>query len=241
MTELNLSLFTTARDLELAQYQILSGLQQARQAFSRTEVYPHLAQLIRLHQSLREVRARLDALDSAQRGELKGIDLEAGELVYEPPDHASPLLFDALSEWALPHLEEVIDEGRAIYEFVDEHTKIGAVGIVPAYQNEGYLLVPDIRKGSFCTLRYALSIFTSEDTRYRTLRTSLVEKLPLAVLAATPHELKRALAEAYPELPNPAAYLLQTDIQFPLEETILPVAKRKLIQYLALGGIHGAA
>jgi hypothetical protein len=34
------------------------------------------------------------------------------------------------------------------------------------------------------------------------------------------------------ELPNPATYLCQTELDFPFQETILPVAKRKLLRRL---------
>jgi hypothetical protein len=239
MSDLSLNLFTQADDLELAQYRILGGLQQARQAFGRSEVYPHLARLIRLRQSLQEIRAELERLRGP--GRLTGIDLEEGELVYDRPDADPAFILDPLSAWALPLLLEAIEEGRAIYEFVDERTAVRALGIVPSYQDEGYLLVPDLARGGFRALRYAMSIFTGDETRYRSLRTSLIEDLPLSLLGATPEAVKRALIDTHPDLPNPATYLLETELDFPIEETMVPVAKRKLMQYLAMGGIHGAA
>jgi hypothetical protein len=45
--------------------------------------------------------------------------------------------------------------------------------------------------------------------------------------------LKLGLINKFPDLPNPVLYKIETDIDFPFIETVLPVAKRKLIQQLA--------
>jgi hypothetical protein len=34
-------------------------------------------------------------------------------------------------------------------------------------------------------------------------------------------------------LPNPAVYGIETELRFPIEETLLPIAKRRLVKYLA--------
>jgi hypothetical protein len=36
------------------------------------------------------------------------------------------------------------------------------------------------------------------------------------------------------DLPNPAVYSIETDLKFPLEETLLPIAKRSLVKYITL-------
>lgn len=235
---LSLSLFTSARDLEAAQYRVLAGLREIRSAFARNQVYPHLGDLVRLHAALREIAERTETLREHQPRALKGLDLEEGRLVYEEPEE--PLLFEALIRWALPLLVETIEEGRAIYEFVEEHTQVEAVGIVPSYQDEGYLFVPDraARPSRLRVLRYAVSIFTAQTERYRSLRTAPLEDAPAEV---SPLDLKRFLITRHPDLPNPATYRLALDLDFPVEETVLPVAKRKLLQYLTLRGSAGTA
>ena len=44
--------------------------------------------------------------------------------------------------------------------------------------------------------------------------------------------------EADPDLPNPATYRLDSDLVFPVEETMLPIAKRKLLRLVT---DHGEA
>ncbi|MEM1042673.1 MAG: hypothetical protein AAGI91_08600 [Bacteroidota bacterium] len=231
MPALDLALFTGAHDEESTRYRVLHGLQEARRAFGENAVYPHLADLIHLHEAMQEVADGSDALRG--RGQITGIDLNQGTLRYEPMDEPA-FLFETLIAWASPLVEEVIEEGRAIFDFVDEHTEVEAVGIVPSYQDEGYLLVPD--SGVVRILRYAVSIFTRHDERFRSLRTAAVGT---ASADAQAHDLKQRLVAEHPDLPAPATYRLATDLDFPVEATILPVAKRKLLQYLAFGGSAG--
>ncbi len=231
MPALDLAFFTGVRDPEWSRYRVLGGLQEISRAFCDNRVYPHLADLIHLRITLRRLAEQSDAL--RPRGPLTGLDLEEGGLRYdEPADAALP--FEHLVAWALPLIETAIEEGRAIYDFVDERTTVEAVGIVPGYQNEGYLLVPDGE--ALRVLRYAVSLFVRHDERYRSLRTTSVDEAPGDVPS---DELKRFLTARHPDLPNPATYRVATDLDFPVEETMVPVAKRKLLQYLALGGPTG--
>lgn len=231
MPALDLAFFTGIRDEEGSRYRILGGLQEIRRAFASNRVYPHLADLIHLRAALRRLVEASEPL--RPRGSLKGLDLDEGALRYERPEGAAAP-FDALVVWAMPKIEDAIEEGRAIFDFVEERTAVEAVGIVPSYQDEGYLLVPDGR--ALRVVRYGVSLFTRADERFRSLRTASLDDAPAA---APPHELKRLLTARYPELPNPATYRVATDLDFPVDETMLPVAKRKLLQYLALGGPLG--
>jgi hypothetical protein len=231
MPALDLAFFTGGRDSEWSRYRILGGFQEIRRAFCDNRVYPYLADLIHLRTALRTLADESDALRS--RGPLTGIDLEEGALRYEDSQGAA-LPFEDLVVWAMPLIEAAIEEGRAIYDFVDERTAVEAVGIVPAYQDEGYLLVPDGE--ALRVLRYAVSLFTRHDERFRSLRTASVDEAPGDT---PPHELKRFLTARHPDLPNPATYRVATDLDFPVDETMLPVAKRKLLQYFALGGPTG--
>ena len=47
-------------------------------------------------------------------------------------------------------------------------------------------------------------------------------------------KIKLGLVKEYEELPNPATFKMECDIDFPFEETILPIAKRRLVKRLAV-------
>jgi hypothetical protein len=231
----NLDLFTNAvHDFERAQYQILSNLQMVRQDFSNNRIYPHLGDLITMYGTLQTIIQHTDDLKDALPGKIKNVDLEAQEVIYEKEELETDQMqtVEELIQWALPHVKSAIDEGKTIFEFVEEHLQMEEVGIVPSYVQEGYLFVPDRENDQLHVLQYNLSIFTGTEERYRSLRTSHVKSVPEQGIRRSPQTIKLSLMEERKELPNPATYSFDSDIAFPYEATVLPVAKRKLMRYL---------
>jgi hypothetical protein len=230
---------TGLRDVEATQYRILAYLQGIRDAFSKNAIYPHLGELVELHKTLDGVAGRLADAKDALPGRLTGVDLKAHRLIYEKSDLGIEQLDDleALIQWVLPQIREAIEEGKAIFEFVDENLTLEHVGIVPSYVEEGYLLVPDRGARQIHVVRYRMSIFTGADERFRTLRTSHVKSIDFGYVQPSPIMIKQELVASHTDEPNPSTYFLTTELDFPFRETVLPVAKRKLIQNLSSGGV----
>ncbi len=236
MSTLDLNLFTGAvHDLERTQYQILAGLNRARTAFSENRVYPYLGDLVELYRSLKTIIQRSDEFRTATSGQIAEIDLEEQEVRYEWPelDRADMSVVEDLIRWALPHLRDAIEEGTAVYEFVEDNVELETVGIVPSYVQEGYLMVPDDTQQVLHVHRYTLSIFTDEGEQYRSLRTRHCKTVEQPVgVALHPSTVKMDLVKERRDLPNPATYFTNTEVDVPYEETLLPVVKRRLIRYL---------
>ena len=222
MTALSLDLFAAAADPEAARYRVLSSLQQARRQFQRYRVYPHLGHLADVHAGLRALLSNADRVERSGAGPAIGVDWDEGRIVHAQP--AAPLGVD-LARWALPLVEETVEEGRALYEFAAAHAELAAVGLVPPYRAEGYLVFR--ADDAIRALRYRISALTGRDGRYRSLETSPVEVVhdPLV----TPQAWKTTLAASAPDLPSPATFRLDADLDLPVDETLLPVAKRKLL------------
>ncbi len=230
MSVLDLNLFAAATDAEASRYRVLAGIKEAHTAFVRSQVYPHLAELIRLRRCLRDFLDGVERYREGRSGRIAGVDWDSQEVLFDPPDGEAPLLAEDLAHWALPLLTEAIEEGRTLFEFVDEHARLAAVGVVPAYQDEGYLILP-YEDSDLLVLRYTMSPLTGEDGKYRSLRTKPVsaELPPLA----PPRTWKARLVERFPDLPTPATFQLNAELAFPLEETMLPIAKRKLLRMIS--------
>jgi hypothetical protein len=247
MCALSLDVFSRAAyDFEQAQYRVLGGLKQARDAFSKNRIYPHLGELANLHRTLCRVLKRTEEVREGLPREIKEIDLENKQVIYEWPELSEGQFADvkALIEWALPHLQAILEEGKTIFEFVDESLHLEEVGLVPAYRREGYLLVPDGGAGALHVVQYELSIYDgrqSEDgERYRRLKTTYLKSIADdAGGFPEPRQVKIDLLEERRELPNPATYFFASDVDFPFEPTVFPIAKRKLMRYLA--GAEGEA
>ena len=247
MTTLSLDAFSRAAyDFEQAQYRVLGGLKCARDAFAENRIYPHLGRLAKLHHTLRLVLQRSEDVRKGQPREIKEIDLDNKQVVYEWPELDEGQMADvkALIEWALPRLRETLEEGKTIYEFVEDHLSLEEVGLVPTYRREGYLLVPDREKGALHVMRYTLSALTAgggeNDERYHRLKTSHLKCIDYASgLVPEPQQVKLDLLEERRELPNPATYFFDAEVDFPFEPTVFPIAKRKLMRYLS--GAEGKA
>ncbi len=242
MSKLTVDSFVAGvKDPEATQYQVLAHLKQVRTAFSQNEIYPYLGELVDTYNALDGILSNLGRLRSQFPSRLEKIDLESAELVYTY-DELSSSQMDTVAEiitWALPIIRKTIDEGRTIFEFVDGHLVLEEVGILPSYVEEGYLLLPDSKKNTIEVVQYELSIFAHVEERYRTLKTTHVRTIEMGGVVPSPSSIKLDLVFSNRALPNPATYSVHADIEFPYESTILPIAKRKLMQRLF--GQHGIA
>jgi hypothetical protein len=238
MSNLSLEMFVGAhRDYESSQFHILNGLQKIRHTFSQNRIYPPLAELIDLYTTLRKIAASSGDISQELPRRIKGIDLQSKRIIYETiePGHNHFRAIEELIHWALPHIQQAIEEGETIYNFVDSNMKMEEVGILPSYVEEGYLLIPELRQSLLHVIRYEVSIFTGADQHYRNLKTTSVRTVPLSTLHFSPASIKMDLMRSHPDLPNPATYFLATDLDFPFQETMLPIAKRKLLRQVARG------
>lgn len=53
-------------------------------------------------------------------------------------------------------------------------------------------------------------------------------------LVTTYESIKYDLLKQKTGLSNPAVYSIETDLHFPVEETLLPVAKRSLVKFISV-------
>lgn len=232
---LTLELFTQVQsDYEKRQYKVLSALKRISEDFQHNKIYPHLSHLAELHHTLDDIRKRLNDLRSEFPKRIKKIDFVNQEIEHEIVfvDGSDLQKVEELIEWALPYIKAKIEEGKTIYEFVNEKIYLEEVGIVPNYTDEGYFFVPDNEESKLLLFEYEVSIFQSAKDQYRSLKTQFLKALGQGRALMSPNSIKLDLINEFKKLPNPATYSFQTDLDFPFNETVLPVVKRKLIKQL---------
>lgn len=233
--DLTIDLFTSVQDdLEKRQYIILAELKKISEQFQFYKIYPYLSRLIELRRVLKEIIARIYDLRSKFPKQISKIDWVnqtiEHEVIFTSGTDISSV--EDLIEWALPHIENVIEEGIAIHDFVESELTVEQVGILPVYKDEGYLFVPDNQKKSLNLFRFEISIFQSKDDQYRALKTRFLKHLEQDRIKLSPGAIKLDLIREESELPNPATYAFNTDLDFPFETTIFPIAKRRLMHIL---------
>lgn len=233
LSNLSLDLFTNVQDdLEKRQYKILAGLKKISTEFQYYKIYPHLGRLVELHRVLKDVTARLTDLRNRFPKRISRIDWVNQTIEHEVVfvDGTDLSAVEELINWALPKIEKVINEGAAVHEFVEKELNIEHVGILPNYRDEGYFFVPDNRERRLNLFRFEVSIYQSSEDPYRTLKTRFLRYINQGGAQLSPGSIKLDLIREEKELPNPATFAFDTSLDFSFRQTILPVAKRKLLQ-----------
>ena len=193
-------------DFERGQYRILAALQRLRSAFRRSALYPTLKDVEEIHAALvdtvKECERLRDSIDE-------------------------PHLIEALMRWALPRVEDVLEEGYVLRDFAAEQCTVEEVGIVPAYTNEGFLILEDVATTS--AYRYRLL------TTVRSLQIQKVLELESGQMHASPVYVKLRLLEEHPDLPQAPAFAIYSHVELPFTETILPVACQLVADHIVMG------
>lgn len=233
--KLNVDLFIKVEsDMEMRQYQVLAVLKEISNDFQMNRIYPHLSHLVEVYRTLDDINNRLKDLRNEFPKRIKKIDFVNQEIEHEVifAEGSDLQKVEEFIEWALPHIKAKIEEGKTIYEFVNDEIVIEEVGIMPSYIDEGYLFVPDNEESKLLLFQYEVSIFQSAQDKYRSLKTYFLKALEQGQALLSPNAIKLDLLDEYKHLPNPATYAFQTELNFPFNETVFPVVKRKLLKRL---------
>ncbi len=207
-------------DLELGGYRVQALAQNARAAFTRNAVFPHLGDVAALSHALHDFTGQIDQLREARPGALDGLSVQMGDVQRQASPFGVPLNAEAFARWACELLDPLVHEGQTILSFAQHEVTLDVVGLLPACAREGYLLIE--QRTGWQAYRFAAYLLSASQAAE--LRVDAVA----GVYATSPEALKKMLLTACPDLPIPATFCLHSDIAFPVEATLIPVAGRKL-------------
>ncbi|WP_158994361.1 hypothetical protein [Mucilaginibacter sp. L196] len=220
-------------DFEHKKYVLLNYLQEINRHFDKSKLYPNLTDLVFHYNNLLDFKQHKTTLQQAFPRRLTKADIEAVKLTYKKivEDDSSMQEIERIITYALKKMDPAIQIGKEIYDFVESRLNIDPVGLVPLLPYSGYF---SLRNGSDRTnwiYEYQLSIFENKDDQYRGINVQFVDTYEQSI-SNTPESIKLNLINQRRHLPNPAVFYVQSDISFPLEQTLLPVAKRSLVKYI---------
>lgn len=221
-------------DFELKKYTLLAYLQQVNSFFNENKLYPQLTDVIFHYNNLLNFNNNKQYLQQQFPKRLSQPDMEKLQLLYQAMIEDDELMqaLEEIIHYALKKLKHTIEDGTEIYEFVEEKINIAPVGLIPLDYMEGYFFLSDGSYSNTHVYQYRLSIFEKHEERYRSIKTEFIADWHKSV-SNTYENIKSELIRNRRALPNPAVYSIETDLKFPLEETLLPIAKRRLVQYLS--------
>lgn len=221
-------------DFELKKYTLLAYLQEIDKYFNQNKLYPQLSDIIFHHNNLVAFRKNKRYLQEQFPKRLTGIQIEQLQLLYEQIIEDDELMkeLEEIIQYAAEKLQTTISSGTEIYEFVEEKMTITPVGLIPLDLNEGYMFLSGNNHKETRVYQYRLSIFERHDEKYRSIKTEFIASWR-RTMVHTYENIKTELIRNRSILPNPAVYAIDVPLAFPLEETLLPIAKRTLVRYIS--------
>jgi len=198
-------------DEEYQRYRLLAYLKHVQVAFFAQRLYPPLSDLIESYEELRSL---------AQAQQTTAALEDSTDTLYR------------IIQFAIPKLEESIQEGQQIYDLIARHLQVEVVGLIPLYKAEGYLF---LRRGGEKVVRaYRYEIRPIQDKEGLVgIRLEPVEEFVFSILATPFTILRERLLKAHKDLPTPLTLVVESPLEVPLQETLLPIIKRNLPRWIA--------
>jgi hypothetical protein len=203
--------------------------------FDEQRLYPLLSDLIFHYRNLLAIRKEQANSQSAFPAKISKLDLQEFKVEYEriaeDPEYLEVIL--QILEFAIPRLEDEMRRGKELYDTVEDGLQIEPIGLVPLECDQGYLFLQASSNSEVRIYEYRITVFESHETAYRGIRTTYLKDFR-PTLAKTFESCKLNLIRSFKHLPNPATWLITSRLDIPMEETLLPIAKRSLVRFLAM-------
>lgn len=221
-------------DFEYKRYLLLGYLQQVSENFTESRLYPSLSELVSHYRNVISIRDNKKNLYDSFPERLSGTDLSGFKMIYQKILNDDQIMqeIESIVEFSIPQFEKYIAEGKAIYDFIESRLSIFPVGIIPLHADEGYLLLKYAPGGDTLVYEYQITIFENPDEKYRGISTQFICAYSQSI-HNTFENIKQELIRYHRKMPNPATYVIESELQVPLQETLLPMAKRTLVKYVA--------
>jgi hypothetical protein len=220
-------------DFELKKYTLLAYLREVNKYFNENKLYPQLADVIFHYNNIVAFRENKKFLQEQFPKKLTGMQLQKLQLLYEQMIEDDELMseLEDIIRYAAEKMKGTITSGTEIYEFIEDKLTISPIGIIPLEQSEGYFFLSESASRDTRVYYYRLSIFEKHDEKYRSIRTDYINSWYRS-LVNTYENIKSELIRNRIMLPNPAVYAIESGLTYPIEETLLPIAKRSLVRYI---------
>jgi hypothetical protein len=217
-------------DFEYKKYLLLAYLQRVSREFAEVRLYPSFSELIFQYQNLTQFQSSQNQLRERFPKRLSEEEFRKLRLVRETEVESAHELkeIESIVSYAIPQLQRGLEEGKEIYEYIDEQLNLEPIGITPLYQKEGYLFLEATRHVPIKIYEYRIIFLENTEGNFHGISLEYLDSFTYS-LANTYEAMKLNLIRQHTKLPNPATWLLSSRQVFPEEASLLPVAKRKML------------
>lgn len=217
-------------DLEYKKYMIQAYLQSVSSEFKSHKLFPHLPEVCGHHLNMLRFLESKRHYSAQFPREVVGLDLEKLQLKYEEDRSDTALLkeINSIIAYAIPGFYDLLAEGQERMRDIQSKLSFSSVGIVPLQSEEGYLFIHRTSTKETSIFRYQLAFYNSSQERQ--IQTKWIDSVNKRI-GDTFENMKLNLVRSY-NLPNPATYMIESPCDYPLEETLLPIAKKLMVKYI---------
>jgi hypothetical protein len=225
--------FEDLPDFEYKKYVLLAYLQDVHAQFTETRLYPALSDLVFHYRNLTSFVEQKQAIYNSFPERLTEIDMKNLRMAFSKVMSNDDLMnhLEEVVSYSIPELKKHLDEGKEIYDFIEKEINLSPVGILPIYRNEGYMLVRDGDIPEIKVYEFSVKFFQHDEKNFRSVQTQYLTSYKKSFVN-TSENIKIDMIRSRKKLPNPATFSVESVFEFPLEETIIPLAKRMLMKYI---------
>lgn len=222
------------QDFEYKKYILLAYLKHIEQHFADQELYPFMSDLIERYEDLKLLSSEKRSIKAEFPKRISRVDLNKLELIYKKiyEEDELPAEIEELINYAIPTMEHTLGKGKAVHEEVSSTLEIDTVGIIPLYKEEGYLFMENGGRSATEVFQYSLKKFILHNEQFRGIHFQWIDRFARGI-GDTFESLKVSLIKTYRLLPNPATFVIHSQRPLPLEQTLLPMSKRLLLQTIS--------
>lgn len=220
-------------DFEYKKYVLLAYMKEIMTNFGAKKLYPFLSELVFHYNNLLKLKENKSLLYENFPKEVSKADFEKLKLSYHRivKDDEMMSEIEQVIHFSLPKLKEGLDTGAELYEEIARHIEIEPIGIAPLFRKEGYLFVCGYNSAEAHVFRYKVTTIQTANEKFESISTEFLEVKPRN-LSNTLENIKIDLIQRYRFMPNPAAFAAIARLYCPMQETLLPITKRKLVQHI---------
>ena len=221
-------------DAEYQKYVVMAYLQAVQQNFTECKLCPDLPELrdhydagIRFSRGKGTLNAAFPKRISRVTGPPPRIEYKSE--VTEPGFMAE---MDAIMEFALPRFQAMVTEGQQRWVDIASSLTLAPVGLLPLRPEEGYLLLHATNHSETQVYYFSITLYSDQEPGGRLVQLRFIEVIRKS-LVNTFENIKLDLIRRHRYLPNPATYMLESRQTYPVQETLLPIARQLLAQVIA--------
>lgn len=237
MTTLDLKKLTSCgSDWESNQYKILIKVREWLSSFNKNRLFPSIEEAIQFNLALEDLLRENIESKLWFDNEIRGQNGNDRVLVYEKAHQIGNQLDKLLNfiDWALQLNRPVLEEGRIIKNFVEDNLILSRLSTVEKnYHGKGYFCLPDNKNQLLNIYLYEIIWDWSQDELYQRIHSVLIRSIPQNTIYGSIEEVITDFIRTSQDLHEPVAYIFETDLDFPYEETMFPIAEEMLLKHLA--------